>query len=116
MTESDQSKSKWTLETLKEYFENRLKDMGKALDAALAAAKEAVLKAENSNDKRFEAANDVKATFSGELNKKLDRTEYDSNHKALQRQVDELKRTVFVGTGIAIALSFGIPILIQFIK
>lgn len=84
----------------------------KAVAAALAAAEKAVSKAELSSDKEFEAANNVKATFSGDLNKKLDRNEYATNHKALQKQIDALTKLVYVGLGAVLALQ----LVLQFIK
>lgn len=88
--ETEQNISGWTTDTLKSYTEQRFTDQDKAVQAALQAAKEAVNKAEAANEKQFEAANNVKATFSGELARKLDRTEYNSNHKALEDKIDAL--------------------------
>lgn len=88
--ETEKQVSGWTVDTLKSYTEQRFTDQDKAVQAALQAAKEAVNKAEAANEKQFEAANNVKATFSGELARKLDRTEYDSNHKALEDKIDAL--------------------------
>lgn len=88
--ETEKQVSGWTVDTLKEYTEQRFTDSDKAISAALQAAKEAVNKAEVANEKQFEAANNVKSTFSGELSKKLERTEYNSNHKALEDKIDAL--------------------------
>lgn len=99
--ETERQVSGWTVDTsrqsllkiiddLEKYISRRFLDQDKAVQAALQAAKEAVNKAEVANEKQFEAANNVKATFSGDLSRKLDRTEYDSNHKALEDKIDAL--------------------------
>lgn len=75
---------------IKEYVDRRFEDQDKAVQAALASAEKAVVTARNANDKRFEAANEVKATFSEDLARKLDRTEYTSNHKSLEDKIDAL--------------------------
>lgn len=52
--ETEQNISGWTVDTLKEYVGQRFADQDKAVQAALLAAKEAVLKAEAASEKRFE--------------------------------------------------------------
>lgn len=60
----------------------------RAVAAALAASKEAVTKAEAAADKRFDAANEVKATFTGALESKLSREEYLAQHQSLLEKVE----------------------------
>lgn len=85
--ETAKQESGWTVDTLKQHFDElreadqtalkaALASAEKAVAAALAASKEAVNKSELSNTKLFEAANQVKATFGDELNKKVDRSEF----------------------------------------
>lgn len=50
----------WTIDTLKEHLEQRFSDSDKAVQAALQAAKEAVIKAETAADKRFELLNELR--------------------------------------------------------
>lgn len=97
--ETQRNESGWTTDTLKSYIEQRFADQDKAVQAALLAAKEAVLKAEAANEKQFEAANNVKSTFSGDLSRKLDRTEYESNHKALEDKIAALTDRMNLGDG-----------------
>lgn len=114
--ETEKQVSGWTTDTsredilktvsdLEKYVERRFTDQDRAVQAALQSSKEAVDKSEMSYDKRFEAANEVKATFSGDLAKKLDRTEYESNHRALEDKIDALtdrmNRNDGKGAGIA---------------
>lgn len=46
--------------TLKEYFERILEEKDKAINIALAAAKESVIKAENAAERRFELLNELR--------------------------------------------------------
>lgn len=58
-----------------------------AVVAALAAAKEAVTKAENASDKRFESVNEFRKTLDDQTKTFLTRDAYSSAHKALEDQV-----------------------------
>lgn len=82
--------SSWTVDTLKEYVEQRFSDQDKAVQAAMIAAKEAVLKAENATEKRFEATNEFRQQLSDQTNTFLPRPEYNAQHKALEEKVDVL--------------------------
>lgn len=75
---------------LKEYFEQRFIDQDKAVQAALLAAKEAVLKAENATEKRFESVNEFRQQLSDQTNTFLSRAEYNASHKALEDKMDAL--------------------------
>lgn len=82
--------SSWTVDTLKEYTEQRFTDQDKAVQAALLAAKEAVIKAEVATEKRFEATNEFRGQLADQTATLLPRSEYDSNHKALEDKIDAL--------------------------
>lgn len=100
--------SDWTVKTLKTYFERRLEDQQKAVDAALVAAKEAVaaalaaaekavLKAESAADRRFEAVNEFRGTLSDQATRFPQRIEVDQQFLALSNklaQVDTRLTTV----------------------
>lgn len=110
--ETEKNNSAWTVDTSHQHLQDKVSDLEKlisqrfidndkaiqaallaakeAVAAALSAAKEAVTKAELSNAKMFEAANAVKATFSADLGKKLDRTEYSSNRQSLEDKITAL--------------------------
>lgn len=85
--ETKQSISGWSVDTLKEYLEQRFKDSDKAVQAALLAAKEAVLKAEAASDKRFDAVNEFRQTLSDQTNTFITKGEYQAQHKALEDRV-----------------------------
>lgn len=72
---------------LEKYVEQRFTDQDKAVQAALQAAKEAVLKAENASEKRFESVNEFRQQLSDQTNTFLPRPEYNAQHKALEEKV-----------------------------
>jgi DNA-binding transcriptional regulator YbjK len=51
----------WTVETLKEHYDQRFIDLDTAVKAALTAAEKAVTKAEIAADKRFELLNELRS-------------------------------------------------------
>lgn len=85
--ETEKQVSGWTVDTLKEYFEQRFTDQDKAVQAALLAAKEAVLKAEVASEKRFESVNEFRQQLSDQTNTFIPRPEYTAQHKALEDKV-----------------------------
>jgi len=66
----------------------RFDDSERAVQAALAAAKEAVIKAETASEKRFEGVNEFRAQLSDQASTFLTRNEYLSAHKSLTDKVD----------------------------
>lgn len=88
--ETERQVSGWTVDTLKEYVEALRRDDQQAVQAALLAAKEAVLKAENATEKRFESVNEFRKQLADQTNTFLARPEYNANHKALEDKVSGL--------------------------
>ena len=82
--------SEWTVDTLKEHFEQRFQDSDKAVQAALQATKEAVLKAEVATEKRFESVNEFRAQLADQSSNLMPRSEYTVQHKALEDKISEL--------------------------
>jgi hypothetical protein len=80
--------------TLREYVDVRFSAQEKAVEAALAAADRANIKAENAADKRFEAVNEFRKTLSDETATFVTRSEYMSTHKALEEKVTDLMSRV----------------------
>jgi hypothetical protein len=102
----------WTLETLKEHYDQRFKDQEKAVSAALQAAKEATTKAENASDKRFEATNEFRGQLSDQAAQFMPRPEADLRLKALESwRASQEGRTGGIG-GLAGALVSGAGLLI----
>lgn len=105
--ETEKQVSGWTVDTVKEYFEQRFTDQDRAVQAALQAAKEAVLKAETSSDKRFDSVNEFRRTLSDQTNTFLSRPEYEAQHKALEDRVTDLSDRMNKADGRGAGLSAG---------
>ena len=110
--ETETRPSGWTVDTLKEYIQQRFTDQDKAVQSALSAAKEAVNKAETAADKRFEAVNEFRQTLSDQTSTFMSRTEYEAKYDALQKQLDVLTKLVYIGLGAVLALQ----IVLQYLK
>jgi small-conductance mechanosensitive channel len=82
--ETEKSVSGWTVDTLKELMEQRFIDSDKAVQAALLAAKEAVLKAEVATEKRFESVNEFRGQLADQTSNLMPRAEYNAKHQALE--------------------------------
>ena len=80
--------SDWTIDSLKEHYDQRFTDQDKAVNAALQAAKEAVIKAETAADKRFELLNELREGVA--THEQLE---------AVEKVVDDLKTRLDTGTG-----------------
>lgn len=99
-----------------EYWRSLRASDKEALKLALDSADKAVNKAEEAQLRVNVTQNEFRGSLKDQAATMMPRREYEQAHIALQKQVDYLKRLVFIGIGIAVTLSFGIPILIQFIK
>lgn len=71
-------------------YEQRFDGQQNATNVALQSAKEAVIKAENATEKRFESVNEFRSALNDQSKDMLTRTEYDSNHTALSEKTDAL--------------------------
>lgn len=52
--------SGWTVDTLKQHYDQRFADVATAVQAALVSQEKAILKAETAADKRFELLNELR--------------------------------------------------------
>jgi len=84
--------SEWTVDTLKDHFDDLRKDDQVAIQAALSAAKEANSKAENAYDKRFEGVNEFRGTVNDIISNCVTRAEWSGAHEALLEKITELQR------------------------
>ena len=64
-----------------------------AVDAALSAAKEAVLKAEGASEKRFEGVNEFRQTLADQQRTLMPRAEAELRMASLEYQIKELKNS-----------------------
>lgn len=80
-------KSEWTMETLKEHFEKILAEKDKAINIALAAAKEAVGVAEKNAEKWRDQANEWRGAMTDREKNFMPRAEFiqykDASEKAI---------------------------------
>jgi len=108
--ETAKQESGWTVDTLKQHYDQRFADsetavsaalvsQEKAVAAALAAAKEAVAKAETASEKRFDAVNEFRQTLTDQTNTFLPRPEYNAQHKALEEKVDIVTKKMNLDRG-----------------
>ena len=96
------SNDSWNVSTLKEHTEDLLSEMDKrneqrftasekAINAALAAADRAVMKAETAAEKRFESVNEFRGTLSDQQRSLMPRSEADVEFRAMRQIIDDLK-------------------------
>ena len=75
-------------------YEQRFLDQERSVTTAMAAAKEAVLKAENAAERRFEGINEFRAALGDQQRTLMPRTEAEEKFRTLEKQLDALARTV----------------------
>jgi hypothetical protein len=88
--ENDFRPSSWSVDTLKEFMNQRFADQDKAVQAALLAAKEAVLKAEVASEKRFESVNEFRAQLADQTNTLMPRAEVNTRFDSLSEKISDL--------------------------
>lgn len=77
------------LKEMDKRYEQRFEAMDRGTATALASAKEAVLKAENSAEKRFEGLNELRGVVNDILGKTMPRTEAEAEYSRIRdRQAD----------------------------
>jgi hypothetical protein len=76
--------------TLREYVDVRFDAQEKAVSAALAAAKEAVTKAESASEKRFESINEFRGTLSDQARTLMPRAEAEAQFKVLNEKLEAI--------------------------
>ena len=92
----------WTVNTLREHLtaliaeldrrdEQRFLAQEKAVEAALAAAKEAVLKAEAASERRFEAVNEFRAVLTDQSATFVTRTEVDQRLLSMGEKLEAVQ-------------------------
>lgn len=114
----------WTVETVKEHFDQRFADWQRHI----ADAKHSVERAEDQAAQTRQYTEQKNNEFRGQLADQaasfMPRTESDSRQAAIQRQIDdnrnttqkafdELRRLVWIGVGLAISASVAIPLLLR---
>lgn len=99
---TEEEKNSWNIATIKEYTDRRFEESDRAVSAALVAQekfysatltanKEAVVKAENATEKRFESVNEFRAQLSDQSSSFMPRVEYDARTAALLDRITKLE-------------------------
>jgi CHASE3 domain sensor protein len=94
--------SKWTVDTLKEFTEQRIEDndvryeqrfesQEKAVSAALQAAKEAVSKAETAAEKRFDSVNEFRGQLADQARAFMPRAEAELQFDAIAEKINNIQ-------------------------
>ena len=77
-----------------EKYQIQFADSKEAVVAALITTKEAITKADQANEKRFDAVNETNSKLNEQQAKLLTRTEYESNHKSLIEKIDGVESRI----------------------
>jgi len=91
--------------TLREYMESRFVSLQRAVD-----------KAEESNDKRFAAINEMRSMVSDAATRFMPRIEYETAHRAVVEKVEALQKFLWMGLGAMLAVQLFIGIVFVMIK
>jgi hypothetical protein len=91
--------------TLREYMESRFTSLQSAVD-----------KAEEANDKRFSAINEMRAMVTDAASRFMPRIEYETAHRALVEKVEALQKFLWMGLGAMLAVQLFIGIVFVMIK
>lgn len=91
--------------TLREYMESRLLSLQRAVD-----------KAEEANDKRFSAINEMRSMVTDAASRFMPRIEYETAHRALVKNVESLQKFLWMGLGAMLAVQLFIGIVFVMIK
>jgi chromosome segregation ATPase len=101
----------WTIDTLKEYVDQRLTDNDKAVSAALQSVKEqtrssfeasekAIVKAEEAQKSYNQTHNDLSRKLDTQNKETMPRPEIEARFASLDEKLSELRNTVSAGGGI----------------
>ena len=97
--------TEWTIVTLKELFDRTIQDRDVRVNLALSAAKEAVVKAELADEKRFSLLNEFRGQQADEARKYAPREMVDQSVAALSERMKGAELAVSGLQGRAMALA-----------
>jgi hypothetical protein len=97
--------SGWTIATLKELFDRTIADRDVRVNLALSAAKEAVTKAEASDEKRFALLNEFRGQSADEARKYAPTELVNQKFDAVDGRLNRTETTVATIQGRALALA-----------
>ena len=91
--------------TLREYMESRFISLQRAVD-----------KAEEANDKRFSAINEMRSMVTDAASRYMPRVEYETAHRALVEKVEALQKFLWMGLGAMLAIQLFVGIVFTLLK
>lgn len=86
--------SDWTIDALKEHFDQRFASSERAVDAALQAVKDEGRKAASDMDKRLAVLNELRGVVSDQQAHFVQQSEYRQAHSALVEKVNDLSARI----------------------
>lgn len=104
--ETEKQISGWTTDTLREHVLSLRANDKEALKLALDASDRAVNKAEEAQLRVNLSQNEFRGALKDQATTLLPRQEYEAKHESLQKEVDSLKKLVYVGLGGVLAVQF----------
>ena len=84
----DKSRGDWSIDALREYFERILKESDRRYEQRFEDQKEAIVKAEEATERRFEGVNEFRQTLSDQAATFVSRTEVLQQYRAINDKVD----------------------------
>lgn len=132
--ETERAPSGWTVDTLKQHFDQRFRDQEQAVAAAVTAAstatsvamtaeQRAVAKAEAATEKRFTSVNEFRQTLSDQAATFMPRAEAENRAQAntdkidgLTSRLDKLESRLAAQTGMLAAIAVLASLAIAFLR
>jgi hypothetical protein len=119
LSEAQHAKFQATLEERELRYNQRFADTRTALEAALAAAEKAVVKAEVATEKRFEAVNEFRSMVNDLVSGKMDRAEFMLAVAGLSEKLEDLKeritRSEGRGQGLNAMWGYGLAVIMMIV-
>ena len=106
-SESDLSRSGWTIQTLYLHFASLLVAQKEAVGLAQTAADRAMNKAEGATEKRFEGVNEFRARLADQQRMLMPRAEAEVFFKNMEIRLAALEKINFESNGSTVGLSTG---------
>lgn len=107
---------KWNVESLKEHFEKILAEKDKAINIALAAAKEAVGVAEANAEKWRASANEWRGAMNDREKTFMPRSEFEAYKASVEKALSVEKERGDIGQGKGLGLNAGWAILLGLVS
>ena len=98
----------WTIDSLKEHYDEKFLDIKEATKMALEAAALATAKAEAAHEKRLDSVNEFRQTLADQQATLVRKSEVDLMMKSIEKRLDNVDRCGAEGSGIRIGWGIAI--------